>query len=298
MTAEASKRADYGLDAPGTVRNLLLAGAAGLTVGVCALLQWIPPGLVGVGFAMGATFTVTGLWMIYTSKIGKVHARERLLDRITWTGAEQVLDVGCGRGLMLIGAAKRLTTGRATGIDIWQTEDLSGNRPEATLENARREGVTARVEVTTSDMRKTPFGDGRFDVIVSCWAIHNLYKPAERAEAIREIVRVLKPGGTALIKDIRHIDEYTQEFEVSGCKVTRLTCYAATCVKRRPPSPGCTPSRSTTTSSPPWSRSSSTSAPGRTGRTRCGRWQIAKTSSERPTSFLGGFTRTASRWRA
>jgi cyclopropane fatty-acyl-phospholipid synthase-like methyltransferase len=54
-----------------------------------------------------------------------------LLDRIEWTGQEEVLDVGCGRGLMLIGAAKRLTTGKATGIDIWQAEDLSGNRPEA-----------------------------------------------------------------------------------------------------------------------------------------------------------------------
>src|SRR5436305_1915904 len=112
MTAPPPERPDYGLDAPGTVRNLLLAGAAGLTVGVCAVLQWIPPGLVGVGFAMGTTFTLTGLWMVYTSKVGKVRAREWLLDRLTWTGREQVLDVGCGRGLMLIGAAKHLTTGK------------------------------------------------------------------------------------------------------------------------------------------------------------------------------------------
>src|SRR5204863_957440 len=130
----------------------------------------IPPGLVGVGFAMGTTFTVTGLWMVYTSKIGKVRARERLLDRLTWTGGERVLDVGCGRGLMLIGAAKRLTAGKATGIDIWQAEDLSGNRPEATLLNAEREGVADRVEVETADMRDLPFPDGSFDVAVSCSA--------------------------------------------------------------------------------------------------------------------------------
>jgi cyclopropane fatty-acyl-phospholipid synthase-like methyltransferase len=44
-------------------------------------------------------------------------------------GDETVLDVGYGRGLHLIGAAKRLTTGKAPGVDIWQAEDLSGNLP-------------------------------------------------------------------------------------------------------------------------------------------------------------------------
>jgi hypothetical protein len=59
------------------------------------------------------------------------------------------------------------TTGEATGVDIWQAEDLSGNRPEATLENARREGVEDRVRIHTADMRKLPFPDGTFDVVVS-----------------------------------------------------------------------------------------------------------------------------------
>jgi len=38
--------------------------------------------------------------------VGKVRERERLLDTLTWRGDEQVLDLGCGRGLMLIGAAR------------------------------------------------------------------------------------------------------------------------------------------------------------------------------------------------
>jgi cyclopropane fatty-acyl-phospholipid synthase-like methyltransferase len=48
---------------------------------------------------------------------------------VPWKGDEAVRDVGCGHGLMLVGAARRLTTGKATGIDIWQAEDLTGNRP-------------------------------------------------------------------------------------------------------------------------------------------------------------------------
>ncbi len=220
---------DYGLDAPKVVRNLLLAGALGLLIwGTAALRLWSGELVVGpiAGGALrfpaagalwaGAGCTAMALWMLWSSKVGKVRERERLLDRIAWTGRERVLDVGCGRGLMLVGAARRLTTGKATGIDIWQAEDLSRNRPEATLGNARREDVADRVEVRTADMRKIPFPDGTFDVVVSCRAIHNIYSADGRAQAIAEIARVLAPGGSALIRDIRHLDDYAAGFAARG----------------------------------------------------------------------------------
>lgn len=220
--APKTERPDYGLDAPGVVRNLFLFGAAGILVWVSAVVGlWsgevagVP--LAGMALPPGVMLTLTGLGMVWNSKVGKLRDRERLLNRITWTGTEQVLDVGCGRGLMLVGAAKRLTTGKVTGIDIWQAEDLSGNKPEATLENARREGVADRVEVRTADMRQIPLPDGSVDVVVSRAAIHNLYDPKDRAQAIREIARVLRPGGCALITDIRHAREYTEAFTAAGC---------------------------------------------------------------------------------
>jgi arsenite methyltransferase len=225
---------DYGIDAPGVVRNLFMVGALGLLIFITAKLgiwagQLVVPlpnlrlvfPLTGIGFGCGIGFTLMGFWMLYDSKIGKVRSREHLLQRINWTGAERVLDVGCGRGLLLIGAAKRLTTGTATGIDLWQAEDLSGNRPEATLENARREGVADRVEVQTADMRQMPFDDATFDVIVSRAAIHNLYEKNDRVQAISEIARVLKPGGYALIEDIRHSQEYAAVFAKNGCTDVR-----------------------------------------------------------------------------
>jgi ubiquinone/menaquinone biosynthesis C-methylase UbiE len=155
--------------------------------------------------------------MVWSSKAGKIGDRERLLDLLQWTGNERVLDLGCGRGLMLIGAARRLTTGKASGVDIWQAEDLSGNKPEATLENARREGVGDRVSIETADMRKLPFPDGTFDVVVSRAAVHNIYSAGGRAEAISEVARVLKPGGHAIIDDIRHLGEYRETFARHGC---------------------------------------------------------------------------------
>lgn len=236
MSNSTIARADYGLDAPKVVRNLFVGGVLGLLIwGSAAARLWsgfvaIPLGgariniaLAFMGLWCAIGFLVTGCWMVWSSKVGKVAGREKLLERISWRGDEQVLDLGCGRGLMLIGAARRLTTGKATGIDIWQSEDLSGNRPEATLENARLEGVANRVEVKSADMRKLPFPDGSFDVVVSRAAIHNLYAADERAAAIREVARVLKPGGKALIDDIRHHGEYAATFAQHGCaNVQRL----------------------------------------------------------------------------
>ncbi len=233
--SSGAARPDYGIDAPGVVRNLALASAAcALVWASVALGLWsgVLEGELGgarIAFPLGAmvfwpALTCGGmaLWMWWDSRVGKLHGRERLLDRIAWTGAEQVLDVGCGRGLMLVGAARRLTTGRATGVDIWQAEDLSGNRPESTLENARREGVAGRVEVRTADMRKLPFEDASFDVVVSCTAIHNVYDARERAGALREIARVLRPGGCAVLDDIRHGAQYARVLSEAGCEVRRV----------------------------------------------------------------------------
>ena len=221
---------DYGIDAPGVIRNLLLVFVAGVAIWATAAAHlWsgiVVLGPVRLGLRYMALWPALGCgamaaWMLWDSKVGKVRDRERLLDHVAWTGGERVLDVGCGRGLMLVGAAKRLTTGRAVGVDIWQAEDLSGNRAEATLENAEREGVRERVEVKTADMRKLPFDDATFDVVVSCAAIHNLYDATDRAQAISEIARVLRPGGRAVIDDIRHGAEYARVFAERGCEVVR-----------------------------------------------------------------------------
>lgn len=226
----APEAPDYGLDAPAVVRNLVLCGTAGLVIfGGKALGLWsavLPIGPVRFEFASmglfaGAGCMAMGLWMLWSSKVGKIRRRERLLDHLEWTGRERVLDVGCGRGLMLVGAAKSLTTGKATGIDIWQAEDLSGNRPEATLENARREGVADRVEIQTADMREIPLPDGSIDAVVSCAAIHNIYDARERAKALSEIARVLAPGGQILLDDIRHPREYAAALAASGCSDVR-----------------------------------------------------------------------------
>jgi SAM-dependent methyltransferase len=220
-------RPNYGLDAPGVVRNLTMIGAAlvllGMVSGMVAAqgsLGWLRYLQYSIG-ASGLALLVTAVIMVWASRVGKLWFRDRIVDAIPWRGNEQVLDVGCGHGLMLLGAGKRLTSGKAIGIDLWQKEDQAGNSPEATMANARLEGVGDRIELKDGDARKLPFADRSFDVILSSWALHNIYDTEQRAIAVREIARVLKPGGRAALVDIRHADEYAEVLRSAGLDVRR-----------------------------------------------------------------------------
>src|SRR5205085_2736353 len=96
MSHPPPPRPDYGLDAPGVVRNLFLAGAAALLV---AAVGWFGPwsgtaagpALTSMGGCMAVGFLGMGASMVWSSKVGKLRLRERLLDRLPWTGGETVL---------------------------------------------------------------------------------------------------------------------------------------------------------------------------------------------------------------
>jgi arsenite methyltransferase len=186
------------------------------------LIAWRKNGLLmAVGFTLlfpGIAFFLESILMYFSSYYGKLRARDRVLDDLYLSGGERVLDVGCGRGLLLIGAARRLANGKAVGIDLWSQKDLADNRSTATMENARIEGVEQRVEVHNGDMRKMPFGDGTFDAIVASNSIHNIYDREGRRQAIAEIVRVLKSGGQVALLDIRHTAEYADDLKAAGMK--------------------------------------------------------------------------------
>ena len=215
------KRPDYGLDAPGLVRTFFLIGTGALLLLFLAASGFWPGRPWGILLAgllgLVATYTLgMGCFMVYYSRVSKLRDRERLLDLLSLSGRERVLDVGCGRGLMVVGAARRLPDGKTVGIDIWQAEDQSNNSPDAALDNARLEGVADRVEAQTADMRQLPFPDESFDAVVSHWAVHNLYSAEERATALAEIHRVLKPAGRVVLADIEHHAEYATGFTRLG----------------------------------------------------------------------------------
>jgi len=215
---------DYGIDAPGVIRNLFAIGV------VLLVLAWFVPKLrIGpVIFLLrppalftGIALVVEGILMIVYSKWGKFRHRDRMLNMLDWKGSEAVLDVGTGRGLLMIGAAKKLKTGKAVGIDIWSTKDLSGNTMEGTMRNAALEGVRERIDVQNGDATALNFPDGSFDIILSNVCIHNIPTKQARAKACHEIARVLKPGGTALISDFIHTRDYVKAFKAAGVEASR-----------------------------------------------------------------------------
>ena len=213
--------ADYGIDAPNVVRNLAVAAVVALGL-AAAFGVWFPPFFWAFLFP-GLSCAATAGLMLWGSKVGKLRLRDRVLDALALHGDERVLDVGCGHGLMLLGAARRLTTGKAVGVDIWQKEDQAGNDRKATLENACRENVADRVELHDGDARSLPFADGSFDVVVSSWAIHNIYDAPGREQAVREIIRVLKARGRVALVDIQHAAEYAAVLRAAGMDQVRLS---------------------------------------------------------------------------
>jgi arsenite methyltransferase len=222
--AQLPPSADYGLDAPIVVKRMFSRGGWALAIGVALFFinhdEYPGPSarLLGVLGAIGLTFIAVGAFMVWSSRVGKLHVRDRLLDSLQLKGDEKILDVGCGRGLLLIAAAKRLKSGKVTGIDIWSQEDQSANSADATKQNAKIEGVSDKVRVENGDARKLVYPDNNYDVVVSSLAIHNIPDSQEREQAIREMWRVLKPGGRILIYDIFRTAEYAKILRASGAQ--------------------------------------------------------------------------------
>jgi len=212
MSDRVLTKPDYGQDAPGIVRTLLVLGPL-----LLIFAAWNPLGVRAIATAAaigGAMCVVEGVWMIYGSRIGKLGVRDHLLDAMSLAPDARVLDVGCGHGLLLVGAAKRAPNGRAVGIDLWSQKDQGDNSRDATLANAKLEGVT--VEVVDGDMTKMPFPDGAFDAVVANLAIHNVPSREGRRAAIREIFRVLAPGGQVALSDFQKTSDYADDLREAG----------------------------------------------------------------------------------
>jgi SAM-dependent methyltransferase len=209
------RRGDYGYDAP---YALVMFGLISVGSGIGAAMAWLNgPIRAAMLFTFYFVFFLANTSsFLYTTRRGKFLEWDRILDRLCLRGDEEVLDMGCGRGAVLTAVARRLTTGRVTGVDIWSRKDQSGNAKSVTLRNASLEGVDDRVRVETSDVRALPYPDATFDLVVSSLAIHNIRSNAARKRAIGEGFRVLKPGGRMVIADIRATTIYADALRTLG----------------------------------------------------------------------------------
>lgn len=215
-----SEQPSFGIDAPGLVTGFVIAGPALIATAIASATV-LPSPLVTATLITGAIMAIEAIWMTWSSLRGKPRLLRNLVDALHLHGDEHALDVGCGRGMLLLELARRLPRGGATGIDLWSRRDQSGNAAGATLRNAALAGVADRVQIETGDMRRLPWPDAHFDVVTACLAVHNLPAPHDREQAVLEMVRVLKPDGRIALLDFRHTADYARTLRQAGCTVQR-----------------------------------------------------------------------------
>ncbi|WP_017615450.1 methyltransferase domain-containing protein [Nocardiopsis salina] len=117
--------------------------------------------------------------------------KEWALFRLAPESGHRALDIGAGTGEDTVALAERVGPGgSATGV-----EPANGLRKEA----RRRAGDRhPGVEFVDGDTRTLPYGEGHFDVIRCERVLQHIANPEE---AVREMVRVLRPGGRIVLID-------------------------------------------------------------------------------------------------
>jgi SAM-dependent methyltransferase len=120
-----------------------------------------------------------------------------------------VLDVGCGPGNALVALARR--AGRAVGVDV----------SERTLSLARERlrAAACAAEVQQGDALALPFPDASFDHVVAAGSLHHT---GDAARGFRELVRVLKPGGSGFVAVYARPSYYQRLYRTVGALARRV----------------------------------------------------------------------------
>lgn len=129
---------------------------------------------------------------------------QRVVDDLTLLelNAGQVLDAGTGPGTLAREIARHQPQFQVYGVD------LSSDMIRLAREHTARELLAERVHFDVGNIAHLPYADHSFDVIVSTISMHHWY---ELTQPLRDLYRVLKPGGRLLIYDFRFMQVQTLE---------------------------------------------------------------------------------------
>lgn len=139
-----------------------------------------------------AHFVAPALGQLYRRVADDLVAEPAASGRDRHTARETtVLDLGCGPGDLTAILAARLPGARVIGLDL----------SPSMVELARRHGrAHGRLRFEIGDVARLPFEAGSIDLVVSTLSLHHWPEPAA---VFSEMRRVLRPGGAALVYDLR-----------------------------------------------------------------------------------------------
>lgn len=135
----------------------------------------------------------------FTRLIGARRLHERLIDQARLRASDRILDIGCGTGNLTVLVAKRYPAATVVGLD-----------PDpASLDRARRKAVRNKITASFDQAfaEALPYPDASFDVVLCALALHHVTEE-HRIQALREIARVLRPGGNFHLLEMAKSDDF------------------------------------------------------------------------------------------
>ncbi|HKS67356.1 MAG TPA: class I SAM-dependent methyltransferase [Candidatus Acidoferrales bacterium] len=131
--------------------------------------------------------------------LGGDAARRQLLDQASLAPEQRVLDIGCGTGT-LVALIKRL----------YPAVDVVGLDPDPkALARAKTKSASAgaSIQLDHGFSDELPYPDASFDRVFSSFMFHHL-EAESREQTVREVRRVLKPGGSFHLADFVHAGKH------------------------------------------------------------------------------------------
>lgn len=123
---------------------------------------------------------------------------DRFLAFLDLDHARDILEVGCGMGILTEQVARRAPTARVTGLEY---------SPEQLAEAPKPPAAPANLVLLQGDAHDLPFADGSFDVVYCRFVLEHVADPGR---VLNEMRRVLRSGGRAFVMEN---DSLTLEFD-------------------------------------------------------------------------------------
>jgi ubiquinone/menaquinone biosynthesis C-methylase UbiE len=158
----------------------------------------------------------------YQNKIHKL-----IINSIDKRSMNNILDIGCGSGHLVVEIAKAYPDATVTGIDFWgKNWEYSKQQAER---NSELENVNLRTKFINGTASKLEFNNNSFDNAVSCLTFHEVKDVSDKLICVKEAIRVLKPSGKFVLFDLfldrrfyPTIDEIKKEIELNEVNLIEM----------------------------------------------------------------------------